>query len=377
MKNIKKILPAIALAGAGIIVAAGAGDASAYDYSQQLGYNNGTYTAAKDPSDVSICYTINNVVVPIAATYTFAIASNDLDLSEVTAVASSSDYSYSSSSISNGSFTINFTSSDTVTGGVQQKCAHLNFASALPSDSAFTNYAVTVGVPSASPSTAPLDTTSGKAITFGYQLSNDASGYPQTNATGTYLSEYWTKSAPSYTASATVNYGHVTVEKKVKGHGANPDQAFSFTANVVKKYNAVPGVNQTYDYYIFIDGQSPIGCTYSNDCSFSLKHGQKAYVGCENATCANDGHLIRDAVTYTITEASTTGYTTFLDGLAVSTNTTGSKELDAALKEHVFVNQNTNTIAGRFFNILPFIVLAALATVGVVTLRKANKKNEA
>jgi len=380
MKNFKKILPAIALAGAGIIAIAGAGNASAYDYSQRLGYFEGEYDAGRDPSDVQICYTLSNIRTAISGlTYTVGISTADgVDLSNVTKVSNSdSTYNYSSSSSTSGSVTISFDGVDGSSSEVK-RCAHLNFSTALARNSAFDTYTVTLGTMSVSPSNYPVDTTNGKVITFGYQLSTDANGEPTTSS-GTYQSEYWVKSVPTAYSSAMPNYGHIELTKKVKGNAANPNADFGFKVNVAKKNNNVHGASPDYDYLIYTGVGDPIECTFGTDCSFTLKHGQVAYIGCEDADCVNDGHLERGGVSYTITETDAKEHDTYIDGSTTksTTRTTGSVDLDAAKKEHTFVNEKTNTIAGRFFNILPFIILAILATVGVVTLRKANKKNEA
>jgi hypothetical protein len=115
----------------------------------------------------------------------------------------------------------------------------------------------------------------------------------------------------------------------------------------------------------------------SKDCEFTLNHGDTAYIGCSGSNCQSSNSLPLNAIEYSITESNAKGHTPYIDGATSSSNTTGTQQLDTENKSHTFVNEKTNTIAGRFFNIIPFIILAILATVGVVTLRKANKKHEA
>lgn len=376
MKNFKKILPAIALAGASIIAIAGAGNASAYDYAQLKGYYNGTYVTAKDPQNVEICYTVNDITVPFATTIRVGLsvtADASINMNNVSAVGSSDNYHASSATA--GYFEFSFNEDGSRSQATQ--CNHLNFGGALDAGASFDTHEVIVGTPSVvSGTTIPVDTDNTDNILFGYQLSINQTTKEPTNASGTYQAEYWLKSKPSFESSIVPEYGHITVEKKVKGNAANPNEDFGFKVNISKKYASVDDTN---GYSVFIAGKSLKPCDFGSDCTFTLKHGEKAYIGCNNQTCSNAAskQIIIDAFDYVITETDTKGHTPFVDDIVATTNTTGTKTLSTALAEHSFVNEKTNDISGRFFNILPFIILAILATVGVVTLRKANKKNEA
>lgn len=373
MKNFKKILPAVALAGAGIVAVAGAGNASAYNYAMQYGSNEA------DPRDVAICYTLSNITLPISnLTYTTTLSTTSgVNLNNVSKVDSSStEYGYNTSS---HVVSINFSGVDGTQSSVT-KCAHLNFSSAIPSSSAFGEYIVNLSATTATPNTYPADSSTNKTLKLAYFLDVDNNGDPKQNNSNVYQSYYYVKSLPSFSSSMTADYGHVEVTKKVRGNEANPDAEFVFTATVTKKYNSITGLDpaNNIDYEIYVQGANdPIECRFGTACTFRLKHGQKAYIGCEDANCANDGHLVKNGVAYTITETDAKNHTPYVDGNAVSTNTTGAIDLTVDNKAHEFVNEKKNTLAGRFFNIIPFIILAALATVGVVVLRKANKKNEA
>ena len=85
MKNIKKILPAIALAG--VIGLLGASSASAYSYDQIKGYQNGVQLTGQNPDNVEICYTVNGILTTFETTYTIPItvdSSSPINLSAVT-----------------------------------------------------------------------------------------------------------------------------------------------------------------------------------------------------------------------------------------------------------------------------------------------------
>ena len=376
MKNIKKILPAIAIAGAGIAALAGAGNASAYNYAQLKGYNNGTYVAAKDPQNVEICYTVNGIIVPFNTTIKVGLsiaADTPIDMTKVSAVGSSDNYT--SDSTTAGSF--NFVFNEDGSKSTDTVCNHLNFGSALSANASFDTHQVIVGTPTIISGTQiPLDTDNSDNILFGYQLATDSTTGEPTAPSGTYQAEYWLKSKPSFESTIVPEYGHITVEKKVKGNAADPDANFTFTSNISKKYSSI---HDSQGYSIYVQGKSLVACSFGTDCTFTLKHGEKAYIGCTTEACTDNTseQIIVGAYDYEIKETNALNHTPYVDGNSTSTNTTGSKTLSSALAQHSFVNEKTNDISGRFFNIIPFIILAILASIGVVTLRKANKKNEA
>lgn len=377
MKNIKKILPAIALAGAIGLVSAGS--ASAYNYSQRVGYQSGTYDSAQDPSNVKICYEVSNIITPFSTTYTIPMSvdsSSSINMNNV------SGDNYTADSATRGHFTIAF--NEDGSQGTVEKCASLNFANALNPAAAFDTHTVTMGTVTSSNPDAPVDNTAGKQITFGYQLSVDQTGAPTTGSGNIYQAEYWTKSKPSYASAITRVDTYIQVSKTVKGNGAIPRptnnqgaDGFIFKARVVKA-SGIPDTN----YAIYAGDTLITSCEFASsmsdtahDCEFRLNHGEVAYIGCDSANCSDGGSLPLNATQYSITETETHGHTPYVDDTAGST--TGTKTLNSMAPSHAFRNEKTNTIAGRFFNIIPFIILAILATVGVVTLRKANKKNEA
>lgn len=367
MKNIKKILPAVALAGAGIITLVGAGNASAYDYYQQLGSEGGV--ATYNPNNVEICYTLNNIVAATQVTFTVYLTSNgSIDMTKVTKNTTSNDTTYTATSSTAGNFTISFNENG-MTSTVK-KCAHLDFSQALDSDSAFDTYTVEVSNVTSSNPSVPADDESGKAIEFGYQLRIDPTTQePLTTSGGRYMAEYWTKDFPKLESDIPLQYGHIVVNNKVRGNAADPTAAFTY------KVLADHDTSLLGDSYnIYIEG-AVTTCDYGTDCEFTLKHGETALIGCSNPSCANGGQFIQGAVDYTITETDRQEHTTYIDG--VQGYATGDQTINATAVTHNFVNEKTNTISGHFFNILPFIVLAILTSVGVVTLRKSGKKNEA
>lgn len=383
MKNIKKILPAIALAG--VIGLLGASSASAYNYEQLKGYRDRVYDAGLDPQNVKICYDVSGILTTFQTTYTIDISvepSSPIDLSAVTG---NSGTTYSSASRTKGSFTIEF--NEDGSSNEKQECAYLNFGSALSPDAAFGTHSVKIEKVTSTNPNAPIDTTSGKLIEFGYQLSTDSQGAPTASSNGTYQAEYWLKGASGLAGEIKRENTHIEVTKTVKGNAAIPrpsnsdgkGDGFIFKARVVK----AQGVKDTaYNIY---DGNKTIAtCRFatsmedgSNDCEFRLSHGETAYIGCNSSECTGGGQLPLNAIQYSITETNSHGHTVYVDTNDVPTTTTGTKNLDQKNLRHTFRNENTVTIAGRFFNIIPFIILAILATVGIVTLRKASKKNEA
>lgn len=366
MKNIKKILPAVALAGAGIITLVGAGNASAYDYYQQLGTEGGVATL--NPNSVEICYTLNNIIAATETTFTVSLTSEDgIDMTKVTKNATFNDTTYTATSSTAGNFTIRFNENGTVS--TVEKCAHLDFSQALDPDSAFDTYTVEISNVTSTNPNVPADNTSGKAIEFGYQLFVDSTTREPLIIDNLYAAEYWTKDEPTLSSSIPLQNGHIVVNNKVRGNAADPTAAFTY--KVLADHNtSLLGDS----YNIYIEG-AVTTCDYGTDCEFTLEHGKTALIGCSNSSCTNDGQFIQGAVDYEITETGRQGHTTYIDG--VQGYATGDLTVNATAVTHDFVNEKTNTISGHFFNILPFIVLAILTSVGVVTLRKSGKKNEA
>ena len=367
MKNIKKILPAVALAGAGIITLVGASNASAYNYHQVLGQEDGAPTSTPNPNNVEICYTLSNITNEAVTVFTVTLESNNgINLRDVTTT-SPSDTTYTVMDDTEASFTIAF--DEHGEQSTKTNCAHLNFSSALPADSAFGTYTVNISSVTSSNSNIPADDNS-RYISFGYQLEIDQTTKEPISHSGTYGAEYWTKTVPTLSSSIPLQYGHVEVVNKVRGNAADPDASFVYKVKATKSYPSIQGM--TYNLTV---GNSTTTCAYGADCQFTLKHGETAYIGCSNSSCANDGQFVRNGIAYTVTETDNQDHpTTYVDG---SENSVATGTVNDAAKVHNFVNEKIVTISGRFFNILPFIVLAAVASVGVVTLHKTGKKNEA
>ena len=364
MKNIKKILPAVALAGAGIITLVGASNASAYNYHQVLGHKDGVSTSTPNPNNVEICYTLSNITNEAVTVFTVTLESDDgVDLSAV----SSSDTTYTAAGNTEASFTIAF--DEHGAQSTKTNCVHLNFSGALPANSGFDTYTVVISDVTSSNPNIPADDDGG-SISFGYQLEVNQTTKEPISYSGTYGAEYWTKTVPTLSSSIPLQYGHVEVVNKVRGNAADPDASFVYKVNATKSFQSIQGT--TYNLTV---GNSTTTCTYGTDCQFTLKHGETAYIGCSNSSCTNDGQFVRNGIAYTVTETDNQDHTTtYVDG---SESSVATGTIDDATKVHNFVNEKIVTISGRFFNILPFIVLAAIASVGVVTLHKTGKKNEA
>lgn len=367
MKNIKKILPAVALAGAGIITLVGASNASAYNYHQVLGQKDGAPTSTPNPNNVEICYTLSNITNEAVTVFTVTLESNDgIDLSAVN-MTPVPDSAYTAVNDKEASFTIAF--DEHGAQSTKTNCVYLDFRRALPANSGFGVYTVDISDVTSSNPNIPADDNS-RYISFGYQLEIDQTTKEPISHSGTYGAEYWTKTVPTLSSSIPLQYGHVEVVNKVRGNAADPDASFVYKVNATKSYPSIQGT--TYNLAV---GNSVTTCTYGTDCQFTLKHGETAYIGCSNSSCTNDGQFVRNGIAYTVTETDNQDHdTTYVDG---SQGSIATGTIDDATKVHNFVNEKIVTISGRFFNILPFIVLAAIASVGVVTLHKTGKKNEA
>ena len=172
---------------------------------------------------------------------------------------------------------------------------------------------------------------------------------------------------------------YATLTKKVRGSLADPNASFSFTVVVNNAQK------QGLRYHIMVGNSIVATCTYNSatGCNVSLKHGQSALIGVADN---GDYELSPNADTYSITETSSatplTGYTTTItdafdhtiDGTQIANQNVEPSPLDNNI---TFTNTNDydgqNT--GRFFTILPFVILGMVSAFAIVIFSK--KKAEA
>lgn len=165
------------------------------------------------------------------------------------------------------------------------------------------------------------------------------------------------------------------VSKNVTGNLAEKDEYFKFKVDIKSTTTGsykISGQDATVTY----KGSSiNTSDTYvkGQDNYIYLKHGQEVTIGLDGTTPQIDA-----GIEYQIIEQDATDYATYINGSTTNTKTSTLTALSNDSTKNVtsFVNhKETATLTGLFINILPFIVLIVLASVGVYAIRKTAKSN--
>lgn len=167
----------------------------------------------------------------------------------------------------------------------------------------------------------------------------------------------------------------LTISNNVTGNLADKDQYFKFKVDIKSTSTGtytIIGQDATVTY----GGQQVTTSniyTKGQDNYVYLKHGQTVTIGLNGTTREIDA-----GIEYQVVEQDATDYNTYING-STSDNkrsTLTALSNDSANNVTAFVNhKETATLTGLFINILPFIVLIALAVVGVYTIKKTAEKN--
>ena len=138
---------------------------------------------------------------------------------------------------------------------------------------------------------------------------------------------------------------------------------FEFTVNVA---------GNTGDTYVVTGGtDNPATITANTNTVLKAKHGETITIGRSGSL----NQIIRNSQ-YTITESDTVAapYTTTIDGNE-ETDKAVTKTASADVNATAVVNDYSNTVdTGVFLNIAPFILLIAVAVIGIITVKKTSNK---
>ena len=157
-------------------------------------------------------------------------------------------------------------------------------------------------------------------------------------------------------------YKHIEISKEVTGNMGDVDQCFDVSVTVGTEgqtYTVTPVGNDTCTNPAQISGGTAT--------TLKIKHNATLKIGTDGTT---DEVPVNTAYSYT--ENTPSGYTatngTLADGVVSATETANNKKITN--------HYDTNPITGAFLNILPYVVIVALAVAGVVYLVIRNKKQE-
>jgi len=173
--------------------------------------------------------------------------------------------------------------------------------------------------------------------------------------------------------SAAPSLTYITISKSVTGNLANTDEYFQFALDIA---------GNTGDTYTILGNHSTDGSatvasstyTVGTTTSIYLKHGQTVTVGLSSGNIAE----MPIGTQYTVAENNASSYETSIDSTVSSTKSvTKTTVLDATATANktAFVNNKTAPVlTGIFVNVAPFVALVAIATIGIIAVRKTSTK---
>ncbi|MDO4730246.1 MAG: hypothetical protein Q4A96_03575 [Candidatus Saccharibacteria bacterium] len=371
-------------------IASFAGNASAAN-TMELRYDSSA-------TSVQVCKRVDGLQGPYSDTFIYDLTNvntNYIDLRGVT-VTSATGVSYSSSAAGAGVLTLTIDNNNGASS-TAQKCATLDFSGAFTNtDMLYGEYTVNVTEKNTSGSgdnggyyaDDPL-----QEIEFSAYLDVDSNGDPiSDNTTGNYGTMIKAKATPNFTSTASYTKTHISLKKQVKGNKADPTQQYDFTVVLTRKYAWTGSDNETVHFKL--DDGRETSCTFTSNnvgatCTktgIKLAHNEMVLIG----ITGNTNELVPGGYSYTITEnlpqslesSKTEAFSDLTGQTSVQTwnsGDTGTRQISASDlgndDQWLFVNTlSEGSPAGRFFMILPFVILAIIAGGSVVVLRKTSKK---
>lgn len=341
---------------------------------------------------VNICKQVDGLQAPYEDTFIYDLTADQNSYIDLTQASVTTDaaVTYSATSASAAVLTIKINNN----GGAAttaSKCAVLDLSGAITDTSMlYGEYAVNVAERNTTGSgdnggyyaDDPL-----QEISYSAYLDVDPNDNP-IETSGKYGIMVKAKATPNFTSTASYTKTHIKLKKQVKGNIADPDTKYKFTVQINKLSQVSPAgdsititlPDNTTKTCSFNGGTS---CTVTN---VELAHNELASIGLSGTT----EQLVPGAYSYTITEVlsanqSETKTEAFSDlsGTTKISQWNDSTVLNRQISksslgendEYLFVNTlSESSPAGRFFFILPFIILAIIAAASVVILRKTSKK---
>ncbi len=348
-------------------------------------------------TSVQVCKRVAGLQGPYSDTFIYDLSSvsNFINLQGVT-VTSATGVSYSSSATDAGILTLTIDNSNGASS-TAEKCATLNFSGAFTNTNmVYGEYTVNVNERNTSGSgdnggyyaDDPY-----QEIDFSAYLDVDNNGDPiSANTTGNYGIMIKAKATPNFTSTASYTKTHISLKKQVKGNIADPTQQYDFTVVLTRKYAWTGSNNETVHFKL--DDGTETSCTFTSNnvnatCTktgIKLAHNEMVLIG----VTGNTNELVPGGYSYTITEnlpsslsSTTTDAYSDLTGTNRINHWNDGSILERPITkaslgdndEYLFVNTlSEGSPAGRFFMILPFVILAIIAGGSVVVLRKTSKK---
>lgn len=326
-----------------------------------------TVQSTDEPHAIEVTRKISDVTNPVTNTFTYSVTADSSNPATVTGAPTS--------------FTIDFNAVQPDGENVAAQTGAIDFTGATFSKVGDYKFLVKETA-STDSTTYPVDDSEYYVYV---QVRNevDENGVPTGNLVATVLTQGTevgdatnTKKPVEFPAESV--FTNMTLTKEVEGNMADPNEYFKFKIEIEGGLDGdtyvISGQDATVDY----EGASiNTSSTYTvgQDNYVYLKAGQTVTIGKTD----DDLNQIKVGSTYTITEEGATSYETYINGSTADSKV--SEELvaeeDATQNENTFVNKKEEAnLTGLFISVTPYIVILAVAALGIVLLVKSKKKNE-
>jgi len=191
-----------------------------------------------------------------------------------------------------------------------------------------------------------LSSDQAKEVTiFGYEVGAGTNGADQKLA------------QPTMPFTSETQYKHIEIKKEVTGNMADVDKCFDVDVTI----------SGSGTYTVSGGCSNPASITAGSATTLSLKHNDTIIIG----RGTNEEMPIN--LEYSYAEKAATNYTQ-VSGASVTDKKVSST--DATNVNQIVNNYESATITGAFLNVLPYVVIVAIAVAGVVYLVIRNKKQK-
>ena len=342
-------------------------------------FSNATLKTGDD-GQITITRNVNDVTNPVTNTFTYTIAQHKHADTEPTAV------SFPTSA------TVVFDGDEAIVSGTATSTGIIDFSTAQFNELGDYHFVITETA-STDATTYPLDSKKYDLIVSVRNVFETGSTTP----TGTTL--VYTVADQAYTYDSTTgevtgtkadvvfesNSEHTYIEltKNVTGNLARKDEYFPFTITFDDDRLAANDEFVLLGDYSYSTTKPVLKAGQSN--VIYLKHGETVTIGINE----DDLKQIPVGVSYKIVEGDTgvnhtyETYKTFIDTSTTDNKTaekttvaTDADTFNTANKTTYVNDRDADPITGIFFNIMPYVLLVAVAIFGIVLIKKSKKEEE-
>ena len=158
---------------------------------------------------------------------------------------------------------------------------------------------------------------------------------------------------------------NISISKEVTGNMGDRNKTFTLTVNITGENGET--------YAVTGGAGNPATVTANTNTTLYIKNGETITIGSSSGV-----NQIAVGTSYTIAETAVTNYTTTIDG-SERTNNSITKTTVATPANNLteIVNDyNLPPLSGVFFNIMPYVAIAAVVLFLFIILKRNSKKRE-